>query len=358
MPTPKGRDLQLTRTSLLAWLQTRLPHARDLELSDLSGPGATGFSSDTLMFDLAWREGEDTWGQKLVLRLEPSGFRVFPHYDVRRQFRIQRQLWKSDVPVARMLWLEEDASVLGAPFYVMERIAGRIPTDNPPYHVDGWMKEVAPDDRERLWWSGLDALAAIHRLDWRERLRFLTDEADAGSPLERQLGEYERFLGWAARGRPQPTCEAALSWLEEHRPPEGQATLCWGDARIGNMVFDGARCVAVLDWEMATVADPEQDLGWWIFMDHHHSAGCSVPRLPGFPSREATIARWAELIGREPRNVSYYEVFAAFRFSVIMIRVAQQLVAAGLLAEDSTFETDNTATRLLASMLELAAPGD
>jgi aminoglycoside phosphotransferase (APT) family kinase protein len=149
-----------------------------------------------------------------------------------------------------------------------------------------------------------------------------------------------------------------LSWLEEHRPPEGQATLCWGDARIGNMVFDGARCVAVLDWEMATVADPEQDLGWWIFMDHHHSAGCGVPRLPGFPSREATIARWAELIGREPRNVSYYEVFAAFRFSVIMIRVAQQLVAAGLLAEDSTFETDNTATRLLASMLELAAPGD
>ncbi len=92
-------------------------------------------------------------------------------------------------------------------------------------------------------------------------------------------------------------------------------------------------------------------------MDHHHSAGCGVPRLAGFPGREATLERWAERTGIDPRHVGYYEVFAAFRFSVIMIRIAQQMVATGLLPEDSTFEHDNPATRLLAGMLELAPPG-
>jgi aminoglycoside phosphotransferase (APT) family kinase protein len=356
MPAPQGRDLELTRRSLLSWLRTRLPEAQDLRVSGLTGPGATGFSSDTLMFDLAWRQDSDEWRKELVVRIEPTGFRVFPHYDVRRQFRIQRQLWKSKVPVVRMLWHEEDPTVLGAPFYVMHRAAGRIPTDNPPYHVDGWLTEVTPEERESIWWSGLEAMTTIHQLDWRERLRLLAEEADAGPPLERQLADYQRYLRWAAQGRPQPTCEAALSWLRAEQPRDEPAALCWGDARIGNMVFDGGRCVAVLDWEMATVANPEQDLGWWIFLDHHHSIGCGVPRLAGFPDREATIARWAELTGREPRHVSYYEVFAAFRFSVIMIRVAQQLVASGLLPEDSAFETDNTATRLLASMLELPPP--
>lgn len=351
MPADSRRDLELTRRSLLAWLQTRLPHATHLRVSPLQQPGATGFSSDTLLFDLAWREGGDEWEQQLVLRIEPTGFRVFPHYDVARQFRVQRQLWKSDVPVARMLYQERDASVLGAPFYVMERVEGRIPSDDPPYHVGGWMTEISAKEREEIWWSGLEALACIHRLDWRERLGFLAE--DDGSALERQLRAYERYLHWAARGRPQPVCEAALAWLVARRPrEEAPLGLCWGDARLGNMVFDAGRCRAVLDWEMATVADPVQDLGWWIFMDHHHSAGCGVPRLEGLPGREATIARWSGLTGREPHHVSYYEVFAAFRFSVIMIRVAQQMVLQGLLPQDSEFERDNTATRLLASMLE------
>ncbi len=72
-------------------------------MSGLVGPRETGFSSDTLMFDLAWRQDSDEWQKELVVRIEPTGFPVFPHYDVRRQFGIQRQLWKSNVPVVRML---------------------------------------------------------------------------------------------------------------------------------------------------------------------------------------------------------------------------------------------------------------
>ncbi|MEN8182133.1 MAG: phosphotransferase family protein [Myxococcota bacterium] len=359
MPSPHGRDPGKTRERLLAWVTTRLPHARDIQMSKLSAPGPTGFSSDTLLFDLSWREGEDRWQQQLVARIEPSGFRVFPHYDVGRQFRVQRQLWKSEVPVARMVWREDDPEIVGAPFYVMEQVSGRIPSDNPPYHLGGWMTEASPEEREAIWWSGLEALAAIHRLDWQERrLGILGREDPKLSSLEGQLEDYRRYLAWASQGRPQPTCEAALDWLVRQRPKEPEPLrLCWGDARIGNMVFRQGRCVAVLDWEMATLGNPVQDLAWWIFMDHHHSAGCDAPRLEGMPDREATLARWAELTGLPPRHVEYYEVFAAFRFSVIMIRIAQQLVFYELLPEDSSFESDNTATRLLASMLGLSAPG-
>jgi aminoglycoside phosphotransferase (APT) family kinase protein len=357
MPAPHGRDLDATRERLEAWLRTRLPEARELVASPLVGPGATGFSSDTLLFELSWTQGGDAWRQSLVLRLEPTGFRIFPHYDVRRQFRIQRRLWRRGIPVPRVLWLEEDPGVLGSAFYVMERAEGRIPPDNPPYHAEGWVTEIPPPERERIWWSGLETLAAIHRLAAHDFACLLPAEA-APSPLEAQLDAYDRFLAWAARGRPQPTCEAALAWLREERPREAEPlALCWGDSRIGNMVFREGRCVAVLDWEMATLANPVQDLAWWLFLDHHHSAGIGRERLPGFPGREATAARWSELTGLEPRHLGYYEVFAAFRFSVIMIRVAQQLMAYGLLPADSPFERDNTVTRLLASQLRLAAPG-
>jgi aminoglycoside phosphotransferase (APT) family kinase protein len=357
VPAPKNRDLELTRQQLVAWLSSRIPDARELRVSALRGPGDTGFSSDTLLFDLSWRQGGDEWSQSLVLRLEPRAFPIFPVYDMARQFLVQRRLWKTEVPVARVLWLEEEDKPLGAPFYVMERVEGRVPPDNPPYHVEGWVTRIEPGERARIWWSGLEAMARIHRLDARAPRYAFLREPD-GCPLERQLGQYARFLAWAAQGREQPTCEAALAWLRRERPPQTDPpAICWGDARLGNQVFLDGRCVAVLDWEMVTLGDPEQDLAWFLFFDRHHSAGVDAPRLPGFPSPEETVARYEEWTGRTVRHLRYYEVFAAFRFSVIMIRVARQLQAFGLLPEDSGFERDNTATRMLAGMLDLPQPG-
>jgi aminoglycoside phosphotransferase (APT) family kinase protein len=276
-----------------------------------------------------------------------------------RQFRVMEILGRTDVPVPRVLWLEDDEQVLGAPFYVMARVEGRIPTDSPPYHMGGWMTEITPEERAAIWWSGLETLARIHRLDPETHgLGFLDLPLAGATALERQLHYYERYLAWAARGRPQPTCEPALEWLRRHRPrgPE-PVGVCWGDARIGNMIFQDGGCVAVLDWEMATLGNPEQDLAWFLFLDRHHSEGCGVPRLPGFPPREQSIERWEAWTGRAARHLDYYEVFAAFRFAVIMIRVAQQLTAHGLFPPDSDFETNNTVTALLARILDLPPPG-
>jgi hypothetical protein len=155
VPAPKERDLEQTRKDLEAWLATRLPEATDVRVGELSGPGTTGFSSDTLIFDARWRSGGADANESLVARLRPSGMTVFPEYDIARQYRIQEILEQSGIPTAPMRWLEEDERFLGAPFYVMGRVDGRIPTDTPPYHTGGWVTEIEPAEPEpTVSWSG------------------------------------------------------------------------------------------------------------------------------------------------------------------------------------------------------------
>ena len=354
-----GRDLEATRRALAAWLDQTLSAARDVTVGELNAPGATGFSNDTLFFDLAYTSEAGRVEESLVLRIQPTKNQVFPDYDLGKQIGTMQLLEKTDIPVPRILWYEPDGAALGAPFYVMARIEGRIPTDNPPYHVGGWLPEAPEAERTALWWSAVETLAAIHRLDWRSvGFGFLEEPGGGRVPLAVQLEQYRRYLEWAARGKRHPTCEAALAWLEGHAPAGEPTVLQWGDARIGNMIFRRGRCVAVLDWEMVTIGSPEADLAWFLFLDDHHSRGVGAPRLPGFPSREETIARYSEWTGHEARHLPYYEAFAAFRFSVIMMRLAQQFVALGLLPEESDFETNNIPSRMLAEMLGLPAPAE
>jgi aminoglycoside phosphotransferase (APT) family kinase protein len=356
MPAPAQRDLARLRAGLRDWLAARMPAADALELSELHGPAATGYSSDTLLFRADWRERGAPRSREWVARFEPLGPAVFPEYDVGRQFRIQRALAKSEVPVAPMLWLEEDPAPLGSRFYVMERVEGRVPPDSPPYHVGGWVTEVAPAERASIWWSGLEAMAALHRMDANALGVELSRPEPGATPLERELAYWRRYLAWAARGRAQPVCEAAFAWLDEHGPPpEGAPAPCWGDARIGNMIFAGGRCAAMLDWEMATHCDPSLDLAWWLFLDRHHAEGLGVPRLAGFPERAETVARWEALTARRAQRLDWWEIFAGLRFAAIMCRVAQVLVAQGALPADSTLETENPCARLLATLLERCA---
>lgn len=353
MPAPR-RDLEQTRKQVLAWLPARLPGATEIDVSELTGPGATGFSSDTLMFDLRWKEGGREQCRELVLRIEPAGVGIFPDYDVDLQFRVMRALAATDVPVPAVLWQEKDPGILGSPFYLMERVAGRIPPDSPPYHGQGWVTEISPAERSSIWWSGLEILARIHGLDWRA-LGVLPAPQKGTTPLGAQLDYYRRFLGWAAQGGSYPASEAGLAWLERHRPQgEEPAALCWGDSRLGNMIFREGRCVAVLDWEMVTLGNPAQDVAWWLFFDEHHSTGCGIPRLEGIPSAEETVARYEQWAGRPLQHLAYYDVFAAFRFSVIMIRVAQLLGDLGILPAESDFAANNICTRMLLEKLERA----
>lgn len=360
MPTMWQRDLEADRARLTAWLQRQLPDATELRISDLVAPQSSGFSNETLLFDLEYARGGHAHRDPMVVRIEPMGEGVFPEYDLGLQFRTMQRLAATDVPVPRMYWIEEhDRSVLGGAFYVMGQVKGRVPTDQPPYHTGGWMTEVSPAERAAIWWGGIETLAKIHRLDYRA-LGFSSLERPAlgSTPLDWQITYYTRYMKWAANGRPQPTAEAAFDWLVRHKPSGEPTVLSWGDARIGNIIFAGTMPAAVLDWEMVTLGSPEMDLAWSIFLDRHHSEGLGVPRLEGFPSYEDSVERYEALTGHRVRHLHYYQVFAGFRFAVIMTRIAHQMVTYGVMDEvgGNAFAVDNTVTRLLAKLLDLPEP--
>jgi aminoglycoside phosphotransferase (APT) family kinase protein len=241
----------------------------------------------------------------------------------------------------------------------MDHVDGKVPADNLPYTMDGWVLDATPEQQATMWWSGIEALAQVHRTDWhRLGLHWLTDPARGRPGLDNQMSYYRDFLDWAAAGAKVPVIESTWQWLVDHRPSEeGDVVLCWGDSRIGNIIWDDFRCAAVLDWEMASLGQPELDLGWWLYFDRQFSEGLGVPRPPGFGSHEETVERYSDMVGRPMRDLFFYEVFAGFRFAVIMLRLADLLVGSDILEEDSDMGTNNLATQFLATLLALEPPG-
>jgi putative sterol carrier protein len=125
-----------------------------------------------------------------------------------------------------------------------------------------------------------------------------------------------------------------------------------------NLMFRDGAVVAVLDWEMAFLGDPEADLGWWCFLDWANNEGYGAPHLEGIPGREETLARYAALTGRPVEQAFWNEVFAAFRYGAIMARVASRLKAIGATIPSEDFETNNVPTQALARLLDLPPPGE
>lgn len=360
MPIPAQRDLEQARVRLAGWLAERHPSASDVRVSEVSGPAFTGFSNETLLFDASWTVDGERRDQGMVARVKPTGHTVFLEADFEIQYRVMETLHASTaVPVPPVVGFEDDPSWLGAPFFVMNKIDGQIPTDTPPYHTGGWMTEIDPGQRASIWWSGLGVMASIHCLDWRRLGLGFLDKPHRGRPgLEQQLHYYEEYFEWAKDGEANPIAEAGLDWIKQHLPTDEPLRLCWGDARIGNMIFRDGHCVAVLDWEMVTLGNPIQDLAWWLFLDRHHSEGMGVPRLEGFPTVEETVTRWEQLTGLmvDADQLRFYEVFAAFRFAVIMQRLMRMVIDAEWLPADSDQGVNNTVTRLLAISLGMDAP--
>jgi aminoglycoside phosphotransferase (APT) family kinase protein len=353
----RQRDLDDVRARLTGWLAARLPGASDVSLSPLRKP-EIGFSNESLLFDLTYHRDDAVHVERLVARLTPEEFRVFPEYDLTRQFRIMRALEGSGVPVPRARWLGDEGDVLGLPFFVMDRIDGQVPQEVPPYHTGGFCFDATPERRATLWWSGIGQLARIHALDWqRLGLGFLGAPGPGTDPLDRQLDYYARYLDWARGDRPQPILTAALAWLREHRYVPRRVTLCWGDSRLPNLIFRDDRVVGVLDWEMAFLGDPEADLGWWLFMDWHHGEGTGVGRLEGFPGPADTIRRYEALAGVPVEHARYNEVLAALRFGAILVKVDANLKAGGIVLSGEDFATNNACTRRLAELLDLPPPG-
>jgi aminoglycoside phosphotransferase (APT) family kinase protein len=281
--------------------------------------------------------------------VEPSGHTVFPSTEFDTQVHVLRCLRDDgSVPVPDVLWFEEDTGVLGDRFVVMPRVEGNVPGDTPSYHQEGWFTELDAAGQRSIWTSGLETMGAIHRLD---RDGIGLGDIAARTPAE-QLALDHDYRDFATEGTPYPVVEEAFAILAERVPPPVEPALCWGDSRIGNMIFGAdLRVAAVLDWEMVTAGDPVQDLAWYLLLDRHHHEAFDVPRQPGLPDRAETVALWEQASGRSAEHLEWYELLGAVRYANVMTRVMKLLDRTGVFPGGEAMAFDQTGSQLLQRLL-------
>jgi len=351
-------ELSKMAFSLSSWLKQKIPKAEEISVLNMEKPGM-GISSETCFFDLGWKEQGRSISKKVVLRSVPR-IRVYPEYELGHQFRIMDALKHTDVPVAKMLWLEEDSSVLGSPFFLMERLEGEVPQDFPGYHSSGMYYDATPELRAKMWWGSLEAMVKIHKLDWKRLgLGFLGEPKGGTDAIDRQLAYWKGFLEWM-KDDPQesyPIFESTLDWLKENSFKPEHIVLCWGDARMGNTLYSkkDRNVLTIMDWENAFIGDPESDLAWFFLLDRQNWEGFGVPRLEGTPSFEESVQRYEELTGWRVKNLFYHEVMAALRYGISITSSMKALIKKGIAITEDQIR-DNLATRRLSLLLDLPTP--
>jgi aminoglycoside phosphotransferase (APT) family kinase protein len=353
---------------LRVWMADRLDaDAGSVTISDLDIPVATGFSNETVFFTAHWVDGNDPHEERFVARIEPADGGLFPvqtaatAVSVELQQRIMSHLADpatgadaTKAPMPATLGHEPDPAVLGQPFFVMRFIDGVIPTDHPRYSQEGFLvDEATPAERTRMVQTGLEAMAAIHAVDWQAAgLDWLDASGNCSPTQQTQLALYRRYVDDELAGREHPVLARALDWLEANDPADERIGLSWGDARLGNIIWQGYRPAAVVDWEACALSPTEADLGWWLMFDRQSFDDVGAARMEGFPTRTEMISHYEAVSGREVRDPHYWEVFATMRFCAIFIRLADRLVAAGLVPAERSPFAENHVTTALAILLD------
>jgi aminoglycoside phosphotransferase (APT) family kinase protein len=336
--TVSTRDANETGRRLGEWLRQLLPEGADPEVVSVTAPDSNGMSSETLLFDAVWTADGERRQHALVARVAPhaNDVPVFPSYDFETQFRVMQLVGEhaADVPVPGVLWLELDEGPIGSPFFVMERVVGRVPPDNMPYPMGSWLLDADEADQRALQDATVRVVAGIHGIDVeRVDAAFLELDAPGDTPLRRHVANQRLYYDWMRGDAVYPVIEEAFAWLDENWPgDEGDTVISWGDSRVGNVMYDEFEPVAVLDWEMAALGTRGIDLGWMVFIHDFFQDICRVMEMPGMPGfmRSADVAAvYAEATGLPEPDLGFYEVYAALRHAIVMARVNQRAVHFG-----------------------------
>jgi aminoglycoside phosphotransferase (APT) family kinase protein len=258
-----------------------------------------------------------TPGRDYVLRRKPPGQLLKSAHAVDREFRVQKALADTDVPVAPVHVLCQDPEVIGSDFYVMDMVEGRnfnLPT----------LDELTPTERGAVTDDMGRVLAALHNVDL--NAVGLADYGPDGNYLERQIGRWTKQYRASETGK-VVAMDKLIDLLQTHMPADdGQRTLVHGDYRIDNMMFakDGTDCVAVLDWELSTTGHPYADLGsvlmqWQMPADAMGRGLEGIDRAAhGLPSDAAFVAAYAQKRGQDVDKLGFFVAFCFFRMASIV----------------------------------------
>ena len=297
--------------ALESWIGDRLPGVGEpLAVERLAGPSASNF-----MYRL------ERAGRRWCLRRPPE-YKISPTaHNVRREFRVLSALEGTDVPHAQPLLLCEDESIFGDVFMVTSWLDGVPPgPDLPPAILE------SPAELRRLAFSVIDGMAALARIDWRER--GLEGFGKPDGFLERQV---PRWLAQLERhkSRELPHLDQVTGWLEAHRPRRYPIGVMHGDLHLSNTLVSReppAHLVGIVDWEQCTIGDPLLDLGWFVSLWNEPGEPATLlpggdpefSQRPGMPTRAELVERYASQSGLSVDHIAYYQVLTLFKIACVI----------------------------------------
>jgi len=266
-------------------------------------------------------------GKSWALRRPPRGPLLPTAHDVLREYRVLEALQPTSVPVPRVYASCEDNSYIGAPFYLMEYMHGKvirsglIPSDEKSF-------ADTPDKRRAVSEGMIDLLTALQEVDWRKvgLEGFGRPDGYIERQLRRWIGQLEKTLPLT---RPQPVMAKIEEWLKAHMPQTQPATIAHGDFKLDNVMWDESpgvpKAIALFDWEMSTIGDPLADLGWMVTYwtdptdsETRRSVVSSMEGEAGYYQRREMVELYERKSGRAMRDFAFYEIFSLFKLAIIL----------------------------------------
>jgi aminoglycoside phosphotransferase (APT) family kinase protein len=276
-----------------------------------------GYSDETIFVTLESEAGEPL--ELVIRRHQPAGL-LREETDPLRHYRVLAAFKDAGIPVPEVLWYEDEESVLGSPFFVMKRVPGAV---HVPWSTEG-RKLLAAAGSGPIGRQFVEILARIHLLDWKAQGFGFLDAPPPGTgfaleriaALERLIDRYE--------DEPEPILEDALGWMKANAPPATATTLVHGDYRTGNLIYDGDRIAAVLDWEFCSLGDPALDVAWVLARSNRMDSDLVCFILP----RERFLDLYREQTGwdPDPATLHFWELYHQVRHTTIWLSGAAHYV--------------------------------
>jgi aminoglycoside phosphotransferase (APT) family kinase protein len=302
-----GGEMAYSTSFDLGRLETHLrSRLGDRGRIDRIEPTSGGLSNPTFFLDFG--------GQRLVLRKQPPGPIMRSAHAIDREYRVLTALQGTDIPVPATCLFEEDATIIGTPFYLMEAVDGEV-------FQQAAMPGLSPSQRRSCYLSMAETMACIHRLDW--QAAGLGDYGRSGSYFTRQFSRWSRYWREEAH-RDNAALDALTTWLEVHHDQSNDIiTLCHGDLKLNNFIFDVERgkVAAIIDWELSTIGHPFADLGFNCMAfytnpeDYGGLFGLDLATL-GIPEQQEYLDIYYAAFGRGECMTPYHQAFAFFRAAV------------------------------------------
>lgn len=304
------------------YLQTRLTNASDLEMRNVERI-AVGWSHETWLFDLHYRQEGRAEHMGLCLRRDPGNALLRHLSDLEQQFRVLQCLEQTALQTPKAYWFESDPDILGGLFLVMEKVPGSCPN---PWGRDGRAFYQAAAERGQLATSFTTTLATLHSLDWRDAgLEFLGVPDVGRGFAKREIAKWRELIA-TTEHQPEPILTDLMCWLEDNIPQTDRITLVHGAYRTGNLLIDDDRIAAVLDWELQVLGDPMYDVAY-VLSDLNREG---TELLSNLVERDAFFREYeaASGIAIDEPACRYYNALYAMR-SIAFWMSASDLYATG-----------------------------